>query len=126
MPKNGKGTGYKMSGRLFVRPIMFQVFPKGRGEWLRAALFLFQAYVIVAYCVEQYFIRSLAAAGGYRGALNDFRGDVILGYAVCHLVLSSVGVVQMCIGYSTRGLLNVGLAVLAVFLGLSMDNFVVA
>src|SRR5262249_19056059 len=49
------------------KAIMFRAFPTSRSQWLSAGLFPFQAYVGVAYFVEQYFIRSLPGNGGYRG-----------------------------------------------------------
>lgn len=102
---------------------MFQFFPRGRQEWLRVLLFPFQAYVVIAYLVEQYFIRSLPANGGYRGSLSEFKAKLLLGYTVCVLVLLSVGIVQMLAGRWLRGVLNAVLAALGVLIGLSMMNF---
>jgi hypothetical protein len=111
------------AGSIF-KPTMFRVFPKGRREWLRAALFLFQAYIPVAYCVEQYFIRQTPWA--YRGALDEFKGDVILGYAVCLLVLLGVGLGQIAVSRWRRGFLNFGLAALGAVIAFRMNNFVTA
>jgi hypothetical protein len=103
---------------------MFHLFPRARQEWLRVLLFPFQAYVVVAYFVEQYFIHSLPGNGGYRGSLDEFAICVVAGYAVCFLVLLCVGISQMVAGHRLRGFLNVGLAVLGCLLGLWMMNFV--
>jgi hypothetical protein len=103
---------------------MFRVFPKGRGEWSRAALFPFQAYIPVAYCVEQYFVRQLP--GAYGAALDEFKGDVILGYFVCFLVLLVVGLGQIAVSRWKGGLLNFGLAALGAVIAFRMNNFVTA
>jgi hypothetical protein len=105
---------------------MFRFIPREQGEWLRVLLFPFQAYVVVAFLVEQYFIRSLPSGGGYRGSLAEFKVWVIAGYAICFLVLLGVGIVQIFTNHRLRGFLNVGLAALGALLGLSMMNFVYA
>ena len=103
---------------------MFRAFPKSRSEWLQVLLFPFQAYVVVAYLVEQYFVRSLPGNGGYRGSLTSFKLWVISGYSVCFIVLLCVGIIQLSTGRRARGFLNIGLAILGALLVLSMMNFV--
>jgi len=100
---------------------MFRAFPKSRREWLQVLLFPFQAYVVVAYFVEQYFVRLLP--GKYRGSLMSFKHWVISGYSVCFIVLLCVGIIQLSTGRRARGFLNIGLAILGALLGLSMMNF---
>jgi len=107
-----------------ARLTMFRAFPKSRDEWWRVLLFPFQAYIVVAYIVEQYFITSLPGYGGYRGALTDFKAWVIFGYAICFVVLLCTGAIQFLRGHRLRGAVNVGLALLGVLIGLSMANFV--
>lgn len=104
---------------------MFQAFPNSRGEWWRILVFPFQAYILVAYIVEQYFVTSLPGYGGYRGALSEFKSWIILGYVICFVVLLSTGAIQLLRGHRLRGAVNVGLALFGVLLGLSMMNFVV-
>jgi hypothetical protein len=103
---------------------MFHAFPKSRSEWLRVLLFPFQAYVVVAYFVEQCFVRSLPGNGGYRASLTSFKLWVISGYSVCFIVLLCVGIIQLSTGRRVRGVVNIGLAILGALLGLSMMNFV--
>jgi hypothetical protein len=103
---------------------MFRAFPKSRSDWQQILLFPFQAYVVVAYVVEQYFITSLPGYGGYRGALSEFKSWVIFGYAICFVVLLCTCTIQFLHAHVKRGALNVGLAVLAVLFVLSMMNFV--
>ena len=103
---------------------MFRAFPKSRGEWWRALIFPFQAYFVVAYIVEQYFVTSLPAYGGYRGALSEFKCCVIFGYAICFVVLLSTGTIQLLRGHWLCGAVNLGLALFGMLLGLSMTNFI--
>lgn len=102
---------------------MFQIFPKGKREWLRVLLFPFQAYVVVARIEEHYFIRSLAYP--YRGMMSDFRMWVYGGFVVCFPVLLGVGIVQMFTGHRLGGFLNISLAALAGWFVHSI-NFVIA
>jgi len=103
---------------------MFRPIPKSRAEWRQVLFFPFQAYVVVAYLVEQYFINSLPGYGGYRGALSEFKGWVIFGYAICFVVLLCAGIIQSLRGYRLRAAVNFGLAMLGMLFGLSMMNFV--
>jgi hypothetical protein len=68
---------------------IFQIFPKGRKEWLRATLFLFQAFVFAGHFEYRYFFYSLPR--GYRGELDNLSCDMLLGYAVCFLCFCSLG-----------------------------------
>jgi len=103
---------------------MFRAIPKSHAEWRPVLLFPFQAYVVVAYLVEQYFINSLPGYGGYRGALSEFKVWVIFGYAICFVILLCAGIVQLLRGHLLGGAMNLGLALLGILLGLSMMNFV--
>ena len=104
----------------------FHLFPRNWQEWRRAALFPFQAYVVIAIFVERHYWSSLPGYGGYRGSLGDFKAEVILGYAVCAAVLLSVGLAQILTGYRRRAWWNLGLAGTGALIALSMMNFVVA
>src|ERR1700677_1280984 len=105
---------------------IFQIFPKRKNEWLRALLFPFQAYVIIAHFIEWHFWDSLPASGGYRGSLGGFMAGVSLGYFVCAVVLFGVGIRQVTLGHRYKGWLNIGLAVLGYLFACDMPNLVMA
>lgn len=88
---------------------MFQVLPKDKRRWLQVLIFPFQAYVVVAFAVEQYYY----GRGSYGSHLADFGMLFYFGFVICFLVLLCVGIVQMFIGRRFRGFLNIGLAALA-------------
>ena len=72
---------------------MFRLFPKERQDWLRAFLFPFQAFVILAPASYCYLLHIWPHRGGVE-PLNHFGHQLLFGFAICFLVLLGVGVYQ--------------------------------
>jgi hypothetical protein len=105
---------------------MFHLFPNSRQEWLRVLVFPFQAYVVVAVFVEQYFWELLPGNGGYRGAMFGFNAMVLLGYIFCILMLLGLGFAFLLTGRRRSGWLNLALAALgALFAYSTLGHFMV-
>ena len=101
---------------------MFHLFPSSRQEWLRVLVFLFRAYIILAFATVHYFgahwPRHYSLPAGFAG--------IYLCYGFSCIVLLVVGVIQLLTDRRTSGHLNIGLALLGLLLGLSFPSFVVA
>jgi len=110
---SGSGDGGKR------HPLVFQVVPKNREEWLRALFFPFQAYVAVAYFVERYFVTRWPPHSYGPG---EFRASLFLGYGLCVVVLLGMGICQLTKGQIRKGFVNLGLAVLGAWLGYPMSH----
>ena len=100
---------------------MFQLFPKDKRGWLRVLVFPFQAYVVEAFVVEQYYY----GRGSYGSHLADFGVLFLFGFVVSFPVLLFVGIAQIFNGHPLRGYANIGLTALAGWFICSM-NFVYA
>jgi hypothetical protein len=98
---------------------MFKFFPKTKREWLHAFVFPFQAFVVIGYFAHYYFFSSLPF--NYRGELMNLNFDMLLGYAICFFALLFAGVGQMFKSQRLAGLLNIGLAILAVWFAHSLQ-----
>lgn len=87
---------------------MFRLLPVGRRGWLRAVLFPFQAYGVIAFVVLQYFASNWPRHT--RWGMTDLKLHAISGYAICFVVLLLVGLAQLFTGHRCSGCLNLGLA----------------
>jgi hypothetical protein len=101
---------------------MFRVIPQDRRGWFRVALFLFQAFPIVAFFVVGYF--DSLWPHRTRWSMDDLKLFVIAGDFVCLIVLLCVGVAQLFTGHRRHACLNLGFAALTVLLCLPLLNFV--
>jgi len=96
---------------------MIPLFPKTREGWSRAFLFVFQAYVVAGlvgcWIVSFFWVHGKTSTWATKNALMgfyDFRERVMVGYAVCFVVLVYSGLQQLIIGRWRSGLLNLSLA----------------
>jgi hypothetical protein len=97
---------------------MFRPFPRERQDWLRLALFPFQAFAILAHLMSYY----LVSVWPHRGSvvpLNHFYDQISTGYVLCFLVLLIVGFCQLAARHRVSGIVNLVIAawcVLSLFL----------
>jgi hypothetical protein len=110
----------------------FRILPKAPEEWLRAFLFLFQAYVIVAFVVRWIF-SSIWVYGktgmDYKLALScfyDFQMRIFIGYAVCLVVLSYSGIADLIMGRWRSGCLNLFLAAFSVWMLFTCRDYAIS
>ena len=96
---------------------VFRLFPKTREEWLSAFVFVFRAYVvvglIVCWFVSSFWVHSKTGTWHWKTKLAcfyDFEERVMIGYAICLVVLAYSGVADLIIGRWRSGLLNLFLA----------------
>jgi len=95
----------------------FRLFPKTREEWLRAFLFLFQAYVVlglvVCWFLSSFWVHGKTSTLRMKDALlvlYDFEERLMIGYVVCVIVLAYSGLTSLIIGRWRTGFLNLLLA----------------
>jgi hypothetical protein len=94
----------------------FALLPKTREEWLRAFLFLFQAYVVLAFVVRSFYYYKLPHGKGALVAFYNFEERIQIGYAICLVVLSYSGIADLIMGRWRSGRLNLCLAAFSVWM----------
>jgi DMSO/TMAO reductase YedYZ heme-binding membrane subunit len=91
---------------------MFRLFPKDWQDWLRAFVFPFQTYVILAPASYCYVLSIWTRHGGVR-PLDDFGHQLSIGFFLCLIVLAAAGFQQKTSGHRISAYVNLGLAVLS-------------
>jgi hypothetical protein len=95
----------------------FRLVPKTREDWLRALVFPFRSYGVIAFVVCHIFWLIWSnGMGGFHSDLAlacfyDAEDHVMVGYAVCVFALCVRGIADLFIGRWRSALLNISLAV---------------
>jgi hypothetical protein len=123
---NGNAEGVWLASRiawwygLRVMP-KFRLFPKSREEWMRAFLFLFQSYPVLAFVVRNFYYFNLPGGKGALWAFDNFEWRVDMGIKACLVVLFYSAITDLIMGRWRRGCLSICFAVFSLWL--SLFNF---
>jgi hypothetical protein len=94
---------------------MFTLLPTSRLGWLKILLLPFQVYLVTAIFVYLGFANDWPHRGK-SDSFDTFALQIALGYGVCFIVFTVVGVVQFISKQRSSAVLNFGLAVVSLAL----------